>query len=53
MPDKKEGFKYQLRISRVDSVGPGEVDECVLYLWELANELGGNYDGWETSVEND
>ena len=43
-------FKYKLRISRVDGVGQNEVDD-VLYLWELANELDGDYDGWETSVE--
>lgn len=48
--DDKE-FNYQLRISRVDGVQHEEVDEYVLYLWELAEELGGDYDGWETSVE--
>ena len=44
-------FKYKLRISRVDNVGHGDVDDYVLYLWELADELDGHYDGWETSVE--
>jgi uncharacterized protein (TIGR01619 family) len=46
-------YKYSLKISRVDSVGYRDVDEYVLYLWELAAELGGQYDGWETSVEID
>ena len=49
--DRDKEFKYKLRISRVDGVGQNEVDDYVLYLWELANELHGNYDGWETSVE--
>jgi uncharacterized protein (TIGR01619 family) len=49
--DYDQEFKYKLRISRVDNVGHGDVDDYVLYLWELANELGGDYDGWETSVK--
>jgi uncharacterized protein (TIGR01619 family) len=49
--DRDKEFKYKLRISRVDNVGRGDVDDYVLYLWELADELGGDYDGWETSVE--
>lgn len=50
-PDK--AFKYKLRISRVDNVGHNDVDDYVLYLWELANELGADYDGWETSIEGE
>jgi uncharacterized protein (TIGR01619 family) len=49
--DHERGFKYKLRISRVDNVGHQDVDDYVLYLWELANQLDGDYDGWETSVE--
>lgn len=49
--DHERDFKYSLTISRVDHVGYDDVDDYVLYLWELANELGGKYDGWETSVE--
>jgi uncharacterized protein (TIGR01619 family) len=49
--DSDKGFKYKLIISRVDNVGHGDVDDYVLYLWELANELEGDYDGWETSIE--
>ncbi|WP_073132018.1 DUF695 domain-containing protein [Chryseolinea serpens] len=44
-------FKYQLRISRVDGVRHRDVNQYVLYLWELAGELDGEYDGWETSIE--
>lgn len=49
--DRSKEFKYKLRISRVDNVKHGDVDDYVLYLCELADELGGDYDGWETSVE--
>ncbi len=49
--DHNKDFKYKLRISRVDKVGQEDVDGYALYLWELANELDGDYDGWETSVE--
>ena len=49
--DRDKELKYKLRISRVDNVGHGDVDDYVLYLWELADELDGDYDGWETSVE--
>lgn len=51
--DRDSEFKYQLRISRVDNVGYNEVDDYVLFLWELANERDGDYDGWETSIELD
>jgi uncharacterized protein (TIGR01619 family) len=49
--DQDNDFKYKLRISRVDNIGHQDVDDYVFYLWELANELDGDYDGWETSVE--
>lgn len=49
--DRDKEFKFKLRISRVDNVGHNDVDDYVLYLWELANELDGDYDGWETSIE--
>jgi uncharacterized protein (TIGR01619 family) len=49
--DDNKDFKYRLRISRVDKVGQKDVDDYALYLWELANELDGDYDGWESSIE--
>lgn len=52
--DKSWGeFAYSLQIKRVDKVDQNSVDEYVIYLWELANEIGGDYDGWETSIEKD
>ncbi len=52
--DKSWGeFAYRLQIKRVDKVDQKSVDEYVIYLWKLANEMGGEYDGWETSIEKD
>ncbi len=46
-------FAYRLQIKRVDKVDQNSVDEYVIYLWKLADEIGGDYDGWETSIEKD
>lgn len=46
-------FSYSLQIKRVDKVDQSSVDEYVIYLWEIADEIGGDYDGWETSIEKD
>lgn len=46
-------FPSQLQIKRVDKVDQNSVDGYVIYLKDLAEELGGDYDGWETSVEKD
>jgi len=52
--DKSWGeFAYRLEIKRVDKVDINSVNEYVIYLWKLANEIGGEYDGWETSVEKE
>jgi hypothetical protein len=44
---------YRLHISRVDKVDQDSVDEYVIYLWQLASECNGDYDGWETSIETE
>jgi uncharacterized protein (TIGR01619 family) len=44
---------FRLRISRTDKVDHNSVDNYVSQLWKLADECSGEYDGWETSVEND
>lgn len=50
--DKSWGdFSHRLKIKRIDKVDQNSVDEYVIYLLELANETGGEYDGWETSIE--
>ena len=44
-------FPHQLQIKRVDKVDLESVNDYTLYLWNLALENNGDYDGWETSVE--
>lgn len=44
---------HRLRIKRIDKVDQDSIDEYVIYLWRLANDCNGDYDGWETSVEKD
>lgn len=44
-------YKFVISISRVDKVGYDEIDEYTIELWEKAQELNGDYDGWETSIE--
>jgi hypothetical protein len=38
-------------IERVDKVDPNSIDDVVINIWQIARDLGGDYDGWETSVE--
>lgn len=49
--DGTEEYSFVLEISRVDKVAYNEIDEYTLELWEKANDLNAQYDGWETSVE--
>lgn len=44
-------YKFVISISRIDKVGYDEIDEYTLTLWEKSQELNGEYDGWETSIE--
>lgn len=45
-----DGRPYQLRISRVDNLTPSKADEYMLDLWQMAQDCGGEYDGWETTM---
>lgn len=49
--NKKEKLPFSVQIKRIDKVGYGDIDDYTLYLWKLAKENNGDYDGWETSVE--
>ncbi|MCG2612007.1 DUF695 domain-containing protein [Flavobacterium sp. SM15] len=50
--DKTFGeFPYSLQIKRINKVDLDSVDEYVIYLWKIANQFNGDYDGWETSIE--
>ena len=44
-------YKFVIQISRIDKVGYDEIDEYTLELWQKATDLNGEYDGWETSIE--
>ena len=44
---------YGVTIQRIDHIDWDSINEVTLELFELANEHGGEYDGWETSVEKD
>ncbi|MBI5724524.1 MAG: DUF695 domain-containing protein [Planctomycetes bacterium] len=47
----KSGEDWGLHVCRVDSVQPQEITKLTVSLMHLAAEHGGEYDGWETSVE--
>jgi hypothetical protein len=53
-PEQKDGdFSLNVQIHRVDHVELGKIHEVVMNLYDLAKEHGGDYDGWETSVEKE
>lgn len=49
----KDDFAFQLQIKRIDKVDEESVNKYVIQLWKLAPKYNGNYDGWETSIENE
>lgn len=46
-------YIYCLQIKRIDKVDQTSIDNCAIYLWNIANELNAKYDGWETSIESE
>lgn len=42
--------RYGVQVVRMDVPSYDEIDAITLPLFELANELGGEYDGWETKL---
>lgn len=48
--EEYDGFPYQLQISKTEFVDQQSIDHCTLQLSQLANQLNGEYDGWETVV---
>jgi regulator of RNase E activity RraB len=48
--EENDGFRYQLQISKTEFVDQQSIDHCTLQLSQLANQLNGEYDGWETVV---
>ncbi|HEX5025558.1 MAG TPA: DUF695 domain-containing protein [Agriterribacter sp.] len=44
------GFPFTLQVSRTDKVDYNSIDHVSLFLWELAMQHFGKYNGWETFV---
>jgi len=51
--DEETAYPYGVTLNRVDRVDWASINEATLVLFRLAQELNGDYDGWETSVEKD
>lgn len=43
-------FFYGLHLTRNDKVDQQSVDEYTVFLWKVAHECNGDYDGWETFI---
>jgi regulator of RNase E activity RraB len=49
--DPEAKYPYGVTLERTDRVDRDSIDDITLDLLALAQELGGEYDGWETTVE--
>lgn len=49
-PTDLEGFSWSVLLRRDDPVDLKSVDEYVLYLWQKAQDAGGDYDGWGSTI---
>jgi hypothetical protein len=49
--DPESSNRFSVSFERVDRVDWNSINEVTLELFELANALAGDYDGWETKVE--
>lgn len=47
---EQEHWPYGVRFSRPDKVDRETVFQFTMYLWDLAYQFYGNYDGWETFI---
>jgi len=48
----EDKLPYQLQIKIKDFVSKTTMDSQAIYLVDIAKKYGGEYDGWETIVEN-
>lgn len=46
-------YPFSLQLTRVDKVDYENVNTHTIFLWKLAQEFNGHYDGWETFVVKD
>lgn len=51
--DPAAELRCGVMLERVDRVDWNSINKITLELFRLANELGGEYDGWETSIERE
>jgi uncharacterized protein (TIGR01619 family) len=51
--DLESDYLYGVTLERVDNVDWDSINDVTLHLSRLAGAFGGDYDGWETSVEKD
>lgn len=49
-PPEEPGAEWGVRVTRVDPVDYFSIGDATLLLFELAEECGGSYDGWETVI---
>ncbi len=49
--DPQAKSPYGVTLERIDRVDWRSIDDVTLDLFDLTQELGGEYDGWETTVE--
>lgn len=52
LEDQSDSMPYGVRVTRIDVPSYDAIDDVTLPLFDLAQSLDGNYDGWETSVVN-
>jgi hypothetical protein len=46
--DYDDEFQYELSLERNDFIKEPNIHDYTIYLWKLAIEHGGHYDGWYT-----
>lgn len=51
LENKKDARIWGVKFERVDNADLNSINRITLELFQLAGSLGGDYDGWETSVE--
>ena len=51
--DPEAEHPYGVTLERIDRVDWDSINEATLVLFRFAQEVSGDYDGWETSVEKD
>lgn len=50
--DSSSEFPYCLIYSKSANINYQNIDDIIIPIWKLSQNCNGDYDGWETSVEN-